>query len=241
MADVLLKHGDQICGFPAVQAGHAARTVDAWQWCSAGVLARELRVSPPEARALLLAMEGGGYLTRHTGQLADGLDGAWLPSEEDGAEPLLLWHLTSPDGRQLAKAHIGSPISRAAAEALLDGFLDRARAVNCDPCSTHVIETVSLYGSLADPDRQEVTDVDLIAFTRLRNWSATGNRPPDANGRISAGARRWPAEERSLTERTALHELLRAGHDRLDITVVDELSDEQSPLPPGSSRKGVFP
>ena len=36
--------------------GYAARTVDAWEWCSAGVLARELQVSPPEARALLLAM-----------------------------------------------------------------------------------------------------------------------------------------------------------------------------------------
>jgi hypothetical protein len=40
MVVMLLRHGEQICGFPAVQAGYAARTVDAWQWCSAGVLAR---------------------------------------------------------------------------------------------------------------------------------------------------------------------------------------------------------
>ncbi len=105
------------------------------------------------------------YLTRHTGPLADRSEGAWLPGEEDGPEPLLLWHLTSPDGTQLAKAHIGSPISRAAAGALLDGVLDRVRAVNRDPRSTHVIESVTLYGSLADPDRQVVTDVDLIAFS----------------------------------------------------------------------------
>jgi hypothetical protein len=32
----------------------------AWQWYSVGVVARELQVSPTEARALLLAMEGGG-------------------------------------------------------------------------------------------------------------------------------------------------------------------------------------
>jgi hypothetical protein len=241
MAGVLLKDGDQICGFPAVQAGHAARTVDARQWCSVGVLAQERQVSPPEARALLLAMEDGGYLTRHTGPLADSPEGAWLPGEEDGPEPLLLWHLTSPDGTQLAKAHIGSPISRAAAGALLDGFFDRVRAVNRDTRSTHVIESVTLYGSLADPDRQVVTDVDLIAFTRRRHRGASGNGPAGASGRSSASARRWPSEDQVLTERAALRALLRAGHDRLDITVVDELSDNQSPLLPGWIRKDAFP
>lgn len=241
MADVLLKDGDQICGFPAAQAGYAARTVDAWQWCSAGVLARELQASPAEARALLLAMEGGGYLTRHTGPLADSPEGAWLPGEEDNTEPLLLWHLTSPDGLQLAKAHIGSPISRAAAEVLLDGFLDRVRAVSRDPHATHVIESITLYGSLADPDWQEVTDVDLIAFTRRRHRGATGNGPADASGCSSASVPRWPSEDQALAERAALHALLRAGHDRLDITVVDELSDNQSPLLPGWIRKDVFP
>ena len=75
MVAVLLKHGEQICGFPAVQAGYAARAVDAWQWCSAGVIARELQVSRQDASALLVAMEGGGYLIRHTGQLAADDDG----------------------------------------------------------------------------------------------------------------------------------------------------------------------
>jgi len=202
---------------------------------------RDVQVSPAEAHALLLAMESGGYLTRHTGPLDDGSDGAWLPDEEDGPVPLLLWHLTNPDGTQLAKAHIGSPLSRAAAEALLDGFLDRVRAVNRDPRSTHVIESVTLYGSLGDPDRQEVTDVDLIAFTRRRHGSTAGNGPTGASGLSSASARRWPLEDQALTERTGLHALLRADHDRLDITVVDELSDNMSPLLPGWIRKDVFP
>jgi hypothetical protein len=39
----------------------------------------------------------------------------------------------------------------------------------------------------------------------------------------------------------ALRALLRAGHHRLDITVVDELSDNQSPLLPGWIRKDAFP
>jgi hypothetical protein len=62
-----------------------------------------------------------------------------------------------------------------------------------------------------------------------------------ASGRSAANARRWPSEDQVLTERAALHALLLARHDRLDIIVVDELSDIQSPLLPGWIRKGVFP
>jgi hypothetical protein len=40
---------------------------------------------------------------------------------------------------------------------------------------------------------------------------------------------------------TALHTLLVASHDRLDLAVVDELSDDRSLVPPGSIQKGVFP
>jgi hypothetical protein len=68
MADVLLRLGDEICGFPAIQAGYAARTVDAWQWCGVGVLARELEICLPEARALVTGLEDGGYLIRYTGR-----------------------------------------------------------------------------------------------------------------------------------------------------------------------------
>jgi len=236
---VLLKRGEQVCGLAAVQAGYAARTVDAWQWCSAGVLARELKVSQQEARAVLMALEGGGYLTRYTGQLPAGHDGAWLPEEEEGTEPLLLWHLTSPDGMQLAKAHIGSAMSRATAEALLDGLLSRVRIVNRDPRATHVVDSVALYGSLVDPDRKEVTDVDLIVFTRRRQRGANGTS--DASGGSFASAPLWDSEEQVLTERTALRTLLAAGHDRLDIEVVDEQSDNWSPLPPGAIWKRVFP
>jgi len=237
MVVVLLKHGEQICGFPALQAGYAARTVDAWQWCSAGVLARELQVSPQEARALLLALEGGGYLTRYTGRLAAGHDGAWLPEEEDGTEPLLLWHVTSLKGMQLAKAHIGLAMSRATAEALLDGLLGRVRIVNCDPCATHVVESVALYGSLVDPGRKEVTDVDLIVFARRRRRGPDDTSDGDNPGSVS----RWPSEEQVCTERAALRTLLAEGHDRLDIEVVDERSDNRWPLPPGATWKRVFP
>jgi hypothetical protein len=201
------------------------------------VLARELQVSPQEARALLLALESGGYLTRYTGQLAAGHKGAWLPEEEDATEPLLLWHVTSMKGMQLAKAHTGFAMSRATAEALLDGLLGRVRLVNCDPRATHVVESVALYGSLVDPDLEEVTDVDLIVLTRRRQGGANGTSDGDTSGSVP----RWPSEEQVCTERAALRTLLAEGHDRLDIEVVDERSDDRWPLPPGATWKRTFP
>jgi hypothetical protein len=235
MVAMLLKHGEQICGFPAIQAGNAARTVDAWQWCSAGVLARELQVNLQEARALLLALEGGRYLTRHTGRLPDGQDGAWLPEEEDCSEPLLLWHLTSPNGMQLAKAHVGSPMPRPIAEGLLGELLDRVLIVNADPCATHVIQSFVLYGSFYNPDQEEVTDVDLVAFTRrTQRGDSTALGPSDC-------LPQWPSDEQVCTERAALRTILAAGHDRLDIEVVDERSDNPWPLPLGATWKRVFP
>ena len=95
-----------------------------------------------------------------------------------------------------AKAHIGSPISRTLGEAFLAGFLDRVRAVNRDPCSTHVIESVTLYGSLADPDRQSVTNVDLITFTRRMPPRGRANGRAGASGRSSANARDGPPKTR---------------------------------------------
>jgi hypothetical protein len=50
-------------------------------------------------------MEDEQYLSRYPGMLPDGHDGTWLPGEETSAEPFALWHLRSPNGTQLAKAH----------------------------------------------------------------------------------------------------------------------------------------
>jgi hypothetical protein len=144
---------------------------------------------------------------------------------------------TSLKGIQLAKAHIGLAMSRATAETLLDGLLGRVRIVNCDQRATHVVESVALYGSLVDPSREEVTDVDLIVFTRRRQRDADGTSAGDTSGSVP----RWPSEEQVYTERAALRTLLAEGHDRLDIEVVDERSDNRLPLPPGATWKRVFP
>ncbi|HEY5987145.1 MAG TPA: hypothetical protein VIV12_12335, partial [Streptosporangiaceae bacterium] len=95
------------CGVPVTVAQEAVRIVESVQWCSAGVLARELRIETAASRSLLEALESDGHLMRYPRMLPSGYDGAWLPEEETSEEPLILWHLRHPEGKALAKARIG--------------------------------------------------------------------------------------------------------------------------------------
>ena len=113
--------------------------------------------------------------------------------------------------------------------------------MNLDPDATHTIESVTLYGSLTDQDRLEVTDVDVIAFAQRRRFrNLPGGTHPRPEHRGHAGVTERLAEQEAATDRATLEALLRAGHDRLDISVVDERSDIQSPIPPGSTEIEVF-
>lgn len=68
----------------------------------------------------LLEPEGEGYLDKpYLGPLPEGHDGEWLPGEESADQPLLLWHLSYPKGKGLAKARVGPPVSRPVAEGLV--------------------------------------------------------------------------------------------------------------------------
>jgi hypothetical protein len=123
---MLFAPGDQFCGVPAEVAREAARIIESVQWCSAGVLARELGTGNAASRLLLEALEADGRLARCDGMLPPGHDGAWLP-EEASEELLVLWHLRYPEGKALAKARIGPAVPRPEAEGLLAQVLDRVR------------------------------------------------------------------------------------------------------------------
>jgi hypothetical protein len=85
-------------------------------------------------RSVLEALQAGGYLDKpHRGRLPERYRGEWLPDEESGDEPLLLWHLSYPRGKSLAKARIGPPVPRAVAEGLVRDVLARVIGVNRDP------------------------------------------------------------------------------------------------------------
>jgi hypothetical protein len=238
---MLFAPGDQFCGVPAEMARQAARVIESVQWCSAGVLARELAIGLPASRRLLRALEDDGRVARYDGMLPPGHDGAWLPGEETGEEPLMLWHLRYPEGKALAKARIGPAVSRSQAEDLLADVLARVRVLNDDPAGSHIVEHATLIGSLTDPARHEVGDVDLIVYARRR---CHGVPPPGTGGEhgltdmAGLGARLSGDEAAGL--RMSLEALLRAGDERLDVSVVDESSDNPRPVPSGAVEREVF-
>jgi predicted nucleotidyltransferase len=65
-------------------------------------------------------------------------------------------------------ASFAKPISRATAERLLVGLLDRAAAWNAKPDKLVSIDEVLVFGSYLDPTIDRLGDVD-IAVT-LSNW-----------------------------------------------------------------------
>jgi hypothetical protein len=128
-------------------------------------------------------------------------------------------------------------VPRCAAEGLLAEFLDRVRAVNHDPLGSHTIERVMLYGSLTDPGRLEVSDVDLLVYGRSRGIRGSEQpRKPHVGGCLE-----WRSEDEAAVLRMRLEALLRAGDERIDVCVVDEFSDDPHPLPEGATEAEVFP
>ncbi|MFD6106181.1 hypothetical protein ACFWFQ_26350 [Nocardia salmonicida] len=85
----------------------------------------------------------------------------WNPEtrhHEEFVEPR--YHPTSK-GHALANASAAKPVHRATAEKALAGFLQRVEQAASDPINMWVVDRVVLFGSMLDPTRQRVSDVDL--------------------------------------------------------------------------------
>jgi len=205
---------DTVCNQPVELVRSAIRRVEIAQWCSAGVVSRDLEMSPDDSRALMLSLQRAGYLhVYQTPPLPAGHDGEWLPGEDD--DPLfLLWHITNL-GLTLAHAKIGDPLDRAQAEQLLSEALVRAKSVAVDPSRTHDIEQVLLCGSLLDADKESFGDVDLIVEARQR-------------GTVD-GSATWNLEQ-----------LVAGGEERLQVMVFDQTSDCY-PIPQAAARRVIYP
>lgn len=70
-------------------------------------------------------------------------------------------------GNALAMASFGSPMTREAAERLLQGLVERARAYNEDPLRPLIIERLRIFGSYLDPAVDTLGDLDVeLSFTK---------------------------------------------------------------------------
>ena len=169
--------------------------------------------------------------------MPEGHGGEWLPDEEFGDEPLLLWHLSYPKGKSLAKARIGPPVPRAVAEGLVRDVLARVIEVDRDLASTHVITRVAMFGSMTDPSRDLVSDVDLAVWADRRSDVPLGAGPELM---LEKEAHRV-AEDLAARDRAGLEALLAADDERIDVSVVDGWSETASAVPSGATEIELFP
>lgn len=133
---------DQIAGVPALDVRRAFRTMRGQVY--AGI--DELRAAVGAGLGLTVAQRKA--LVAHL--IADGY------LERQGK-----YYELSEQGLRLAAASTGRPIPRAQAEALLAALIDRARAINQGDSWKRVAQ-IELFGSLLDPGRMTVSDIDLL-------------------------------------------------------------------------------
>ncbi|MCP3420316.1 hypothetical protein [Nocardioides pinisoli] len=144
-----LQRGTLVSGIEPELAREVARLCH-WEPVPASYIAARRDVSDAEARKWLEQLEADGYLERSQGRDWDG-------GPKDTQDE---WTTTARGGA-LAGASFLKPITRAKAEALLDGVLHRARAYNDDPDKPLWIDEVTVFGSFLDPEAADLGDLDI--------------------------------------------------------------------------------
>jgi predicted nucleotidyltransferase len=189
---MLITRDVEIAGLPAVQARALMRTIRDYA-VSLGEITHLLDSSADAARAVVRRLEEQGYLCRVEPFALSNV--VYDPDEVPPGgtyEDLEYWG-TTITGNGLAKARIGKPMPRQKAAQLLDELLDRAATVNADDASLFSVERLELFGSFADPDRQEVGDVDArVVFDRRVDGDEFMRRASAAAAAAEANrASRW--------------------------------------------------
>lgn len=158
-------------------------------------------------------------------------------SEVDLARHEVWW--TAVKGTQLAKARIGKPMSRVKAERLLQELIDRATEINHDPAALYWIDTIELFGSLADPDRATVGDVDVRVLAMPRHApEEQQRREADLARRAADEGRRFKSfVDRLLFARQDLQTRLRNRSTLIDLQL--DVRDPH-PLPEGTTTVEVY-
>lgn len=146
-----LQRGTPVAGVDPQTARNIARACRD-HWSSTAAIADQVHVPADELAALLAQLADAGYLQRR-----DAHDG-------DSSE----WNTTLTGGA-LTMASFLKPISRARAEKLLTGVLERAAEYNADDTKLHLITEIAVFGSYLRPDAAELGDLDLaVKFTGRR-------------------------------------------------------------------------
>jgi predicted nucleotidyltransferase len=136
------------------------------------------------------------------------------------------WRTTIAGGA-LTMASFLKPISRAKAEQLLAGLLDRVTAYNADDTKPFVITEVTAFGSYLRTNVAELGDLDLMVKHRARREEFKDSKV--LRGYARASGRRfgtfldelyWPERELMTTLRA------RSGYLNVHTEDVSEFTDE---------------
>jgi len=221
---VLIARGQTIAGVDIVELRRVLRCVMGAVFTSEGV-AGVIAGPATEAAALFATLEREGLIEagadRHAAQVICGAD--------EDLDDAVLWRATVA-GNALAKARIGKPMRRGEAERLLAGVLTRAGQVNDDPTQVFRIESIELFGSLANSDADVVGDIDLRALVSHRF---------DGDAYVRELERRWHGNllDALTAASRQLHRFLTGGSHRIDLQL-DEITAH--PLPEGTTPVVIY-
>lgn len=170
---------DQIAGLPALELRDALRYCRGDEGFYLERLADRLRLPQQETQRVLDQLVQEGYV-----------------------EPWNDWWRTTISGNALCNAKASKPVSRAKAQAELDGFMERVAEVETSDRFLCRVERVILFGSFLDPWVDPVGDVDLAIEV---SWKPIeGSRPQLALAHAKTSGRRmasfvdkltWPERE----------------------------------------------
>ena len=146
------------------------------------------------------------------------------------------WLTTTVAGTALGKARIGTPMTRAKADTILAGVLQRVQEVNADPDALWWVESVELFGSMNDPTKAVVGDVDLRVLLRPRHDSETHFELTKAAAKAS-GRHFSTLIDELFYASLELQRRIRGRSNRVDIQFDD---GALRPLPDGAAATEIY-
>jgi len=140
---VRLAKDGTVAGIPAPVARAVLRKVRGSETTREWVQELLAREGVADAEAAVVSLVDEGYLAR-----LDGFgDEAWVK--------------TTISGNAVAMASFGKPITRATADRLVAGLIERAQAYNADAGKPLLVARLRVFGSYLDPAVDRLGDVDI--------------------------------------------------------------------------------
>jgi hypothetical protein len=131
---------DLLAGVPAERLRDTLIKMGQDNW-SRKKLRQELKLAPSETAGILALLKAEGYLAA-----SDRLRG---------------WYRTGPAAQRLVNVLFIKRITRAKADALVEGLIERARQINDDDRFVLCVTELRAFGSYVEPDKNDLGDVDI--------------------------------------------------------------------------------